>query len=243
MKLFRALSLGLLLILFLSQALIVSTTEHSAISKEGFESRKYFPGDVVHIIVEAPIDTTRVIAAMPDKQRVEMSFDRQANVWHGYWEVPAGFEKGAYYSELIAEDIEGKIFKGKTTEFYVGEPAMALILRVKVTEEALYEERIKELAAEAEILEREARAKARQVEMLTRKLKKLVVQPEVKPKKNEIAKRLSLMLAARDYVAKQQYEEAKAQLKALLKMDPDNLEIKLMLSRLHLVMKAKEKEE
>lgn len=48
-----------------------------------------------------------------------------------------------------------------------------------------------------------------------------------------------LIVAARSYMAKFEYEKAKSELKALLKIEPDNREIKTIVNRLEAVIRAK----
>jgi len=92
--------------------------------------RQYMPGDIVHIIVEAPYDTKEITAVMPDEQRALLSFDSRHNVWHGYWEVPHGYKKGVYTAKLLAVDVEGRLFEGQSAQFVVSEPAMTLMVQM-----------------------------------------------------------------------------------------------------------------
>jgi hypothetical protein len=146
---------------------------HFPISKAGVGIREYLPGDIVHVIVEAPLDTNNIYAQMPDGQRVDLNLDQRTNVWNGYWQVPEGFAAGTYEAQLFARDFERKTFKGQTSPFLIGQPEMSLLVRFKTSEEVARSElQAKRLAAEADILAREAEEKAQQVQELLGKGKR-----------------------------------------------------------------------
>ena len=93
------------------------------------EVKTYFPGDFVHIIVEAPPDTAVLDSLMPNDDRIELVHDRRANVWHGLWQVPIGFPSGTYTAVLEAKDMQGETFSGETAPFIIGELTMIMIAK------------------------------------------------------------------------------------------------------------------
>ena len=93
------------------------------------EVKTYFPGDFVHIIVEAPPDTAVLDSLMPNDDRIELIHDRRANVWHGLWQVPIGFPSGTYTAVLEAKDMQGETFSGETAPFIIGELTMIMIAK------------------------------------------------------------------------------------------------------------------
>jgi hypothetical protein len=208
---------------------------------------KYLPGDVVHLVINAPLDTARVTAIAPDGKTIEMAYDKEAKAWDGYWEIPLGFKKGVYSATLKALDVENRKFEGKTAAFYVGEPVLPLVLKLEDTEraevaappaarkaEVKKPEPAKEIAAEEEKGEEEKPAA-----MVTPVKRAIAARP--RPKENINVTRLRLMSAARKFLAENDYKRAEGQLRALLKIDPDNSDIKQMLGRIEAVIKAKEK--
>ena len=58
------------------------------------DARVYLPGDFVHVIVEAPVDTTQITALMPDGNAISLIQGRRTNIWRGIWQVPISFKKG-----------------------------------------------------------------------------------------------------------------------------------------------------
>jgi hypothetical protein len=100
------------------------------------EIRRYFPGDYVHILVSAPLDTAKITGIMPNGDTIELVHDRRANVWTGLWQVPIGFKSGSYSAELQASDIEGNKYTGLTSPFIVGELTLITMIKKQVTPEA-----------------------------------------------------------------------------------------------------------
>ena len=202
------------------------SSSSSAISKP---SQIYFPGDVVHIVVEAPVDTDSVSAVMPDSQELSMVFDRRAKIWHNYWQVPMGFKKGVYTAKLTAVDVEGRNFKGETAPIFVDEPTLPVVMRFAPSEEV----RPAPVAARAKVKPKEEIKIAKKPSV---KAKKRIA---VLPKEDFNTARMRYITSARDFLAKQEYEKAKVQLEALLDIDPGNTEVKLMLSRIESIIKAR----
>jgi hypothetical protein len=192
------------------------------------KTQAYFPGDVVHIIVAAPVDTDGVTAVMPDGQELNLIFDKRKSVWHNYWQVPIGFRKGSYTAKLIAMDVEGNQFEGESSPIFVEEPTLPVILRFAGSEEA------KPTPVAAPPTEKPKEA-ARAVKPAVKPKKKIAVQS----KEDFNVARLKYITLAKDYLQKKEYEKAKAQLEALLKIDPDNREVKLMISRIDAIIKAR----
>ncbi|MFA4967746.1 MAG: hypothetical protein WC624_05970, partial [Candidatus Margulisiibacteriota bacterium] len=48
-------------------------------------SRTYLPGDLVHIVVGSPANVVKVVAEMPNGERVTLDFERRTHIWHGLW--------------------------------------------------------------------------------------------------------------------------------------------------------------
>jgi hypothetical protein len=93
------------------------------------EVKIYFPGDFVHIVVEAPPDTAAIGSLMPNNDRIELVHDRRANVWYGLWQVPIDFPSGTYTAVLEAKDMQGETFSGETAPFIIGELTMIMIAK------------------------------------------------------------------------------------------------------------------
>src|SRR3989338_1360272 len=196
----------------------------------------YLPGDVVHVVVGAPIDTTQVIAAMPDGERIKLSFERRTYTWHSHWEIPYGFKKGTYHAKLTATDIEGKIFEGETQPFYVGELALVTLIGLgPTTEVELTEKLVKIPTAEASVLKEPVVGSKVEPGKKVVPLKKSVAKP-----KGPVSL-VHFLPVVRQYIAGQEYEKARAQLLAIFRTYPDSMEIKTMLSRLDMVIKAKKR--
>jgi hypothetical protein len=210
-------ALGLILAACLSQA------GQAAVSHQ-----VYFPGDVVHIVVEAPVNTDSVSAVMPDGQELNMIFDRRNQVWHNYWQVPMSFKKGTYTAKLSALDVEGKSFEGESAPILVDEPTIPVIMRFTSSGEVRpAPAAVAPVPAAPAPVAVRAKAKPRE--------KRIVAQP----KEDFNVARIRYITSARDFVAKQEYEKAVIQLQALLKIDPGNKEVKLMLARIESIIKAR----
>ncbi|MDD5594068.1 MAG: hypothetical protein PHG97_04970 [Candidatus Margulisbacteria bacterium] len=246
------------------------------VSQMGLGLREYLPGDIVHIVIEAPPDTNHIKAVMPNGEEINLNFDGRSNVWNGYWEVPAGVKKGIYTAKLIANDVEGVTFQGDSSAFYIGEPILALMMKIAETEEASMaklteKERIaRQRAIESARLALAARRRVALTEGAVTEeaaipvrppvkiaAKKIPVKPAAKKKPFKLAAKkvkikkfaragedinvtkARLIVAARSYMAKFEYQKAKSELKALLKIEPDNREIKTMINRLEAVIRAK----
>lgn len=100
------------------------------------EIKKYFPGDYVHVMVDAPSDTAKITAVMPNGDMIELVHDRRAGIWTGLWQVPIGFKTGSYSADLQASDIEGNKYSGLTSPFIIGELTMITMIQKPVTPEA-----------------------------------------------------------------------------------------------------------
>jgi hypothetical protein len=240
MKIVRTQLWMLLVICFIAPIWAASAVEMSE-GETGIH--KYLPGDVVHLVINAPLDTARVTAVAPDGKTIEMAYDKEAKAWDGYWEIPLGFKKGIYNATLKALDVENRKFEGKTASFYVGEPVLPLVLKLENTEQAEVVAPPAARRAEASRPEPEKEIAVEEVEqpaaMAAPAKRAVAVRP--RPKENINATRLRLMSAARKFLAENDYKRAEGQLRALLKIDPDNSDIKQMLSRIEAVIRAKEK--
>lgn len=226
---------AVILVVCLAAAAVSQTGESTAfgVSPASFGVMKYFPGDVVHIVVEAPSDVVSVTALMPDGEQLNLSFNRRTQVWHNYWEVPAGFKKGGYTAKLRAVDVEGRVFEGETELFYVGEPTLPMVMRIEPT--------------------KEARLRPAAVKKPAEKKEKIAKKAVVKPKKAKKAKKVAvkakpgyvsgmrLMIEAREYLFKHDYGKTLAKLDALLKIDPGNSEIRAMRNQIARSLKSRKR--
>lgn len=256
------------LLLFLMP--VMAAAQNNQIKQVDLGLRQYLPGDIVHLVIEAPEDTNRIKVIMPDYNELDLIYEPRSKLWHGYWEVSMGLKKGVYQAKLIAGDVAGESFQGKSSPFYIAEPVMALMMRIspsrEVAEEKLTEsERIareRAIGAARIALEEERKAELRG-EPPPKRLQPappaVAVKPPVKkkipavkprrvkkkpvrvsrPKKDINVTKASLIIAARSYLNKSQYNKAKAKLKALLKIEPDNRDIKTLVNRLEVIGKAK----
>jgi hypothetical protein len=128
---------GLLVLLFCSVVFCLGLAAAETPNYEPErEIRRYFPGDYVHILVSAPLDTAKITGVMPNGDTIELVHDRRAKVWSGLWQVPIGFKAGSYNAELQASDIEGNKYSGLTSPFIVGELTMITMIQKPVTPEA-----------------------------------------------------------------------------------------------------------
>jgi hypothetical protein len=189
-----------------------------------FSVLKYFPGDVVHLVVDVPPDVVSVTALMPDGEQLNLGFSRRSRVWHNYWEVPSGFKKGGYTAKLRAVDVEGRIFEGESDLFYVGEPTLPMVMRLVPSREA----RVLPPVFVKGKVERKPKAKVKvkvvkQAKRKPRAVKnvRVVAQPEA-------PSRMRLLVEAREQLFKNDYGKLKTKLDALLKIDPDNNEIRAL---------------
>ena len=129
--------IGLLALLFCSVVFclgLLAAAEEPAYQSER-EIRRYFPGDYVHILVSAPLDTAKITGVMPNGDTIELVHDRRAKIWSGLWQVPIGFKAGSYSADLQASDIEGNKYNGQTSPFIVGELTMITMIQKPVTPE------------------------------------------------------------------------------------------------------------
>ena len=213
----RWLVAGIVLMLALAQPALAQT-----LTSASFGVLKYFPGDVVHIVVDAPPDVIRVTALMPDGEQLNMSFSRRAGVWHNYWEVPPGFKKGGYTAKLRAVDVEGRVFEGDSELFYVGEPTLPMIMQIMPTKEAraLRPPAVKKEAAKKKKIAQKPKPKPK-------KVKKAAVKPKPQP-----VDRIRLIVEARENLFREEYGKLKGKLDTLLRIDPDNNEIRSMRKRI-----------
>jgi hypothetical protein len=97
------------------------------------EVKRYFPGDYVHIMVEAPPDTAKISGIMPNGDIIELVHDRRADIWTGLWQVPIGFQAGSYNADLQATDIEGNKYNGQTSPFLIGELTIITMIQKSAT--------------------------------------------------------------------------------------------------------------
>jgi len=213
------------LLLFLYPSLALALTE----MKTGAPAKSYLPGDFIHIMVEAPVDTASILAVMPDNTQVKMLFDRQSGVWHGLWQVPFGFKTGNYYAKLNAVDLEGNSFVGQSAPFVIGEQTMVMLVG-KTSPEAV---RRTVLAQEEEVIETTAEVRAVEGQ-----------KPKVEAQRVEQEKRAQMLkvrfaVAARFYIERLDFDTVRRKLQTLIKISPENKELKVMLKRVDAIIKAK----
>lgn len=246
---------GLLLfviLFFCLPALALNEGEFSSkLTKKEF--KVYLPGDVVHIVAEAPIDIKYIIAIMPDGERVQLSFERRSRLWHGHWEVPYTFKKGLYNGKLEATDVEGKIYEGETGEFYIGEPSLVALIGKDLTKEVeMKQELVRETqpvvaveppARETAIVETLAPKptvkKVKKPGLTAKQKAQRQAQAQLKKESNKSLKKAKIITAARFYMDNKDYTAAKQQLILLQKTDPQSLEIKTLLYRLDQLIKVR----
>jgi hypothetical protein len=231
MKMILFFILGFILMAGLPQA-AMAAADQTGSSASGISrpAQSYFPGDVVHVVVSAPIDTDSVSALMPDGQELSMIYDRRNKIWHNFWQVPVGFRKGTYTAKLNAVDIEGRNFEGETSPIFVDEPTLPVVMQFTASEEV----------KPAPVAAPPAVAKPKETVRAATPPVKAKRKVAAQPKEDFNVKRLRYITLAKNYVANQEYEKAKVQLEALLKIDPENKEVKVMLNRIEAIIKAKE---
>jgi hypothetical protein len=249
MRSVKTLFLGLTGVWLLAVALSAQPADQLSASDRAL--REYLPGDIVHILIEAPLDTAKIGAVMPDGSEIQLGFDARSNLWHGYWEIPPGFKKGLYRARLIATDVGGYSFEGKTSAFRVTEPVLALLTRISSGENgeaprlAHSRRAVFDLAVTPEVVPAArpvvARPKAKIAPVRRAALK--AVRPKkmisVVTKGDSASKKAQLVAAVRAAMSQSDYETARRQLKALLKTDPKNKEMRTILNRLEVVVRAK----
>jgi hypothetical protein len=249
-----SLLLSVFLVFCFLQAVAVADDTNQTPNPTMRPNQIYLPGDVVHIVVEAPIDTSSVTATMPDDQELQMIYDQRTKVWHNYWQVPMSFKKGTYTATLVAMDVEGRTFTGKSAPIFIDEPTMPLVMRFAPAPAAapVAAAPTRATSAPAPVAAVPSRratsapvAVAAETRVATKASTRTAKAPvkSVKtaaaPKEDINVTRMRYMTLARDFMAQQKYEEAKKQLEALLKIDPQNKEIVIMISRLDAIIKAK----
>jgi hypothetical protein len=120
----------------LCPGLAAAATQEAPSYQPERELKRYFPGDYVHILVNAPLDTAKITGVMPNGDTIELIHDRRAKIWTGLWQVPIGFKSGSYSAELQASDIEGNKYAGLTSPFIVGELTMITMIQKPTSPEA-----------------------------------------------------------------------------------------------------------
>jgi len=277
MRFIKAFFLELTGILLLASALHAAVYQ---VSPSDLGLRQYLPGDIVHLLIEAPYDTVQINAIMPDGQEIKLSYDDRSRLWHGYWEVPPAFKRGLYRAKLLARDVEGVEFEGTSAAFYITEPTLALMMKVSpqkpgaplvlssseqyviVPQAAvpaqppvqpltqtltqppaqtpappLSEEATVPQAAWSKAVKPEVTPPVKQAAKKPAKLKKKLV--SVITKGDARSAKINGVIAARAHMSMGEYENARIQLAALLKTDPDNQAVKTMLNRVAAVIRAK----
>ncbi|MBI5078447.1 response regulator [Candidatus Saganbacteria bacterium] len=185
--------------------------------------REYLPGDFVHVIVDAPLETAQITATMPDGTVISLVQERVTGVWRGIWQVPVKFKKGAYYAKLSAVDLSGKVFEGRTDSFEVGELALITLVGKPTVEAPKRETFFRQL-----ITVEAPAAAVGQKELL--KMIKEIVTPKVvvpplalKPEEKAILVEKNL-IAGKGALANGMLMEAAAYFRNVLFLSPDHQE-------------------
>ena len=206
MRTLRLFCTGLVLILCLSYASAVLGQADFTIPRAREMGKEYLPGDFVHVIVEAPLDTVQINVVMPDSKILSMVQDRGTNIWHGLWQVPVKFKSGRYTANINAVDVEGEVFSGQTDTFVVGRLALISLTR-KSTLEAVKEKPF------AQVITKE----------------KKIVTPATPPssalRSRAKAKLVEQnLIAGKSRIAEGKFSEAQAYLRVALYLAPENKE-------------------
>jgi hypothetical protein len=239
------------------------------------DAKVYLPGDMVRIVVSAPPDTAKIVAVMPDRQRLSLSYDSRNAIWQGQWEVPLNMIKGTYAADLMATDVSGQTFTGQTTPFVISEPTLITLIDLVGQGEVALREGVapaedlsaRQIAAEARQLAAEAKKRVEELDTLLQKRRaplasprptprttaRPVTRPTLRPapklapkptaaRPSTTTKEAELMVAARYYLARQDYPRAQAELKKLLNLRPKDGQIKGLVDRVEMLIKVKEAE-
>lgn len=206
MRALRLSCLGLVLALCLSYALAVPGQTDFKIPRVRMIAKEYLPGDFVHVMVEAPLDTVQINVVMPDSKIINMVQDRGTNIWHGLWQVPVNFKSGRYTATINAVDVEGEVFSGRTDTFVVGQLALITLTR-KGTLEAVKEKPF------AQVITKEKKIVA------PTSLPPSALKPRAKAKLVE-----QNLIAGKSRIAEGKFSEAQAYLRVALYLAPENKE-------------------
>ncbi|MFA6432137.1 MAG: response regulator, partial [Candidatus Margulisiibacteriota bacterium] len=218
----------LVLILF-GLSFFVFSVHLSAQINPTVNSRTYLPGDFVHVIVEAPVDTSQITAVMPDGTVTNLIQERGRNIWRGIWQVPINFPKGTYSAKLSAVDVSGNVFEGMTDVFTIGELAMITLVG-KPSPEAQPKQPLSEKIqpttitpgpGEAEIIKRVLRIISVPTTAPAPPLKAL-------EKTSLVEKNLAL---GKDFFDKEKYLESAAYFRIVLYISPENKDAALYLAQ------------
>jgi len=122
--------------LFLRVIFFIVIFFYNPLSSFSLTAREYLPGDFVHIIVDAPLDTAQMSAVMPDGTIINMVQERRRTIWRGIWQVPLDFKQGTYSAKLSAIDLEGNVFDGLSDSFVVGQLSLTTLVAKPTIEAA-----------------------------------------------------------------------------------------------------------
>lgn len=203
---------------------------------KSLDPKVYLPGDVVHIVVGAPPDTVQIIAEMPDGQRIKLDYETRNFIWHGHWEVPMRMKKGSYTAKLTATDVQDKNFYGETLPFIIGEPALITLIDMVRTTEAKAPSR-----QEPEEIVTEIAPVIKPKPVVRKKAKiKIAARParQASDLEDLSAQSAEYIVAARYYLAKNDYASARTQLNYLKRKDPANAQLNGLIDRLNDIIKA-----
>lgn len=125
---------GLILFFAFCCILFSVCTAQPLIVSRADAAKEYFPGDFVHIIVDAPVDTAQITAIMPDNNVINLVQERRGYVWRGIWQVPEQLKPGSYASKLTAIDVSGNVFEGQTDTYIVKQLSLITLVGVATKE-------------------------------------------------------------------------------------------------------------
>jgi hypothetical protein len=213
----------------------VAVTPNPSLNAPDAAVRTYLPGDFVHVVVQAPVDTSQITATMPDDSVINLIQDRRSRVWRGIWQVPIDFKKGTYSANLSAVDVQGNMFTGQSDSFSVGE--LSLITLVGTSSKAATA--AKKPAPQrslVEIITSEAKPSEVPGEEALIKLIKRIVAPTATAPVPEMAAATKKSLVANNMQAgradlrENKYSEAAAYFRVVIYLDPANKEASKLLA-------------
>jgi len=205
-------------------------------------ARTYLPGDIVHVIVDAPVDTVQITSTMPDGTIISLIQGRSTNIWRGIWQVPVDFKAGTYWAKLTAVDVKGDTFDGQTDPFTIGELAMITLVGktpAPPAEKPPLSEKLTVAPAPAP-----TKGRAAGDAELIKQILKVIAQPATQPapalEQAEKEKLLERNLASgKDFFNNHKFAEAAAYFKIALYLAPQNKEAALYLAQAQEILQRK----
>ncbi|MBN3033688.1 MAG: response regulator [Candidatus Saganbacteria bacterium] len=224
---------------FLILAPVAPAAQDQALFSPRLSVRTYLPGDFVHLVVQAPVDTSQITATLPDGAVVNLIQDRRTNIWRGIWQVPDNFAKGTYSADLTAVDVQGNVFSGQTDAFDVGELKLITLVGMASPEVAAPPAPPPVLLEEitAEVAPSRLPGEEELISLIKKIVTPLVPPPAPEAAPSEMAPELrdrlvaSNMVAGRDALQQGKYSEAASFFRIVLYLVPDNKEAGQLLAQ------------